>query len=160
MSLVIRKAEPRDGALIFSLVRELADYEKLSGEVDATEQGIASVLFAREPRAFCDIAEWAGEPAGFSTWFLNFSSFRGRHGIFLEDIFVRPKFRERGIGRALLKRLAAHCVEQGFARFEWAVLDWNAPAIAFYRSLGAEVMDDWRICRLSGPALQSLARGT
>ena len=159
MSLVIRKAEPRDSALIFSLVRELADYEKLSDDVDATEQSIASLLFAREPGVFCDIAEWDGEPAGFTTWFFNFSSFRGRHGIFLEDIFVRPQFRKRGIGRALLQRLAARCVEQGFARFEWAVLDWNAPALAFYRSIGAEVMDDWLICRLSGPALRGFARG-
>ena len=159
MSLVIREAEPRDSALIFSLVRELADYEKLSAEVDATEQSIAAVLFAREPRVFCDVAEWGGEAAGFTTWFLNFSSFRGRHGIFLEDIFVRPKFRKQGIGRALLRRLAARCVEGGYARFEWAVLDWNAPALAFYRSLGAEVMDDWLICRLSGPALRSFARG-
>ncbi len=159
MSLVIRKAEPADSALIFSLVRELADYEKLSGEVDATEQAIAAVLFAKEPRVFCDIAEWDGEPAGFTTWFLNFSSFRGRHGIFLEDLFVRPQFRKRGIGRALLKRLAARCVEHGFVRFEWAVLDWNEPAIAFYRSLGAEVMGDWLICRMGGPALAAFARG-
>jgi len=160
VSLVIRKAEPRDSALIFSLVRELAEYEKLTGEVDATEQSIAKVLFAPEPRVFCDIAEWEGETAGFTTWFLNFSSFRGRHGLFLEDLFVRPRYRKRGIGRAMLQRLAMHCVEQGFARFEWAVLDWNAPALAFYRSLGAEVMDDWLICRLSGPALQGFARGT
>ena len=160
MSLVIRKAEPRDSALIFSLVRELADYEKLTTEVDATEQTIAEVLFAPEPRVFCDIAEWNGEPAGFTTWFLNFSSFRGRHGLFLEDLFVRPQFRKRGIGRALLQRLAERCVEGGFARFEWAVLDWNAPALAFYRSIGAEVMDDWLICRLSGTALRGFARET
>ncbi len=157
MSLAIRTARPSDSALIFALVHELADYEKLSGEVDATEEGIAAALFAREPRVFCDIAEWSGEPAGFTTWFLNFSTFRGRHGIFLEDIFVRPKFRKRGIGRALLERLAARCVEEGFTLFEWALLDWNAPALAFYRALGAEVRDDWRICRLSGAALQRFA---
>ena len=122
-------------------MRELADYEKLSAEVVATEATIAAALFAREPRVFCDIAELDGEPAGFATWFLNFSTFRGRHGIFLEDIFVRPKFRKRGIGRALLERLAARCVEEGFSLFEWAVLDWNAPAIAFYRALGAEIRD-------------------
>ena len=158
VSLTIRPAAPGDSALIFALVRELADYEKLAHEVAATEQAIAAVLFAAEPRVFCDIAEWNGKPAGFTTWFLNFSSFRGRHGIFLEDIFVRPQFRKHGIGRALLKRLAARCVEGGYARFEWAVLDWNAPAIAFYRSLGADVMDDWRVCRLSGQALATLAR--
>jgi GNAT superfamily N-acetyltransferase len=157
VSLAIRPARPSDSALIFALVRELADYEKLSGEVTATEAAIATALFAREPRVFCDIAEWSGEPAGFTTWFLNFSTFRGRHGIYLEDVFVRPEFRKRGIGRALLERLAARCVNEGFALFEWAVLDWNEPALAFYRSLGAEVRDDWRICRLSGTALQRFA---
>ena len=157
MSLVIRAAAPADSALIFALVRELADYEKLSAQVVATEEAIAAVLFAREPRVFCDIAEWNSEPAGFTIWFLNFSSFRGRHGIFLEDIFVRPKFRRRGVGRALLRRLAARCVDDGFAHFEWAVLDWNEPAIAFYRSIGADVMNDWRICRFSGKPLQDFA---
>jgi diamine N-acetyltransferase len=140
------------------MVRELADYEKLASEVEATEQDVGAVLSAREPRVFCDIAEWNGEPAGFTSWFLNFSTFRGRHGIFLEDIFVRPDFRRRGIGRALLQRLAARCVAEGYALFEWAVLDWNKPAIAFYRSLGAEMRDDWRICRMSGAALQDFAR--
>ena len=158
MSLAIRPAKPKDSALIFSLVRELAEYETLMHEVDATEQAIAAVLFSRSPRVFCDIAEWDGAPAGFTTWFLNFSSFRGRHGLFLEDIFVRPQFRRRGIGRALLKQLAARCVDEGYTRFEWAVLDWNAPAIAFYRSLGADVMSDWRVCRLSDDALKNVAQ--
>jgi GNAT superfamily N-acetyltransferase len=158
VSLAIRQAQPADSALIFSLVRELADYEKLSGEVDATPQAIAAVLFSPEPRVFCDIAEWNGEAAGFALWFLNFSSFRGRHGIYLEDIFVRPAFRKKGIGKELLARLAARCVAEGWSRFEWAVLDWNAPSIAFYRSIGANVMDDWRICRLSGDALANFAR--
>jgi GNAT superfamily N-acetyltransferase len=157
VSLVVRAAVPADAALIFALVRELADYEKLAGEVDATEEQIAATLFAREPRLFCVIAEWNGEPAGFAVWFLNFSTFRGRHGIYLEDLFVRPAFRQRGIGKALLVRLARHCVEQGYARFEWAVLDWNAPSIAFYKAIGAQVMDEWRICRLSGKALQDFA---
>lgn len=158
MSLSIRAAAPVDSALIFSLVRELANYEKLTHEVDATEQTIAAILFGQEPRVFCDIAEWDGEPAGFSTWFLNFSSFRGRYGLFLEDVFVRPQFRRRGIGCALLRRLAARCVEKNYARFEWAVLDWNTPAISFYRSLGAEIMSDWRICRLQGEALKGFAQ--
>ena len=157
MSIVIRAAEQADAALIFALVHELADYEKLSGEVDATPERIAAALFARDSRVYCDIAEWNGEAAGFTTWFLNFSTFRGRHGIYLEDVFVRQKFRKQGIGRALLRRLAARCVEQGYGLFEWAVLDWNEPAIAFYRSLGAEIRDDWRICRLSGPAMQAFA---
>ena len=157
MSLAIRAAVPADSALIFALVRELADYEKLSGDVDATPEAIAAALFAREPRLFCDIAEWNGEPAGFAVWFLNFSTFRGRHGIYVEDLFVRPAFRKRGIGKALMARLARRCVDEGWARFEWAVLDWNAPSIEFYRSIGAQVMDEWRICRLSGEALQAFA---
>ena len=157
MSLAIRAAVPADSALIFALVRELADYEKLSGDVDATPEAIAAALFAREPRLFCDIAEWNGEPAGFAVWFLNFSTFRGRHGIYVEDLFVRPAFRAKGIGKALMARLARRCVDEGWARFEWAVLDWNAPSIEFYRSIGAQVMDEWRICRLSGEALQAFA---
>ena len=157
MSLVLRAAAPADAALIFALVRELAEYEKLAGEVAATEQQIAAALFGSEPRLFCEIAEWSGEPAGFAVWFLNFSTFRGRHGIYLEDLFVRPPFRKRGIGKALMARLAKRCAEEGYARFEWAVLDWNAPSIAFYRSIGAQVMNEWKICRLSGDALQAFA---
>jgi GNAT superfamily N-acetyltransferase len=157
VSAVIRAARPDDSALIFALVRELADYEKLTSEVDATPEAIAAALFAREPRLFCDIAEWNGEAAGFAIWFLNFSTFRGRHGIYLEDVFVRPAYRQRGIGKALLARLAARCVEQGYARFEWAVLDWNKPSIDFYRSIGAQVMDEWKICRMSGEALKAFA---
>jgi diamine N-acetyltransferase len=157
VSLAIRAAVPADAALIFALVRELADYEKLSHDVDATPEAIAAALFAREPRLFCDIAEWNGEPAAFSVWFLNFSTFRGLHGIYVEDLFVRPAFRAKGIGKALMARLAKRCVDEGWARFEWAVLDWNAPSIAFYKSIGAQVMDEWRICRLSGPALQAFA---
>jgi GNAT superfamily N-acetyltransferase len=157
VSLAIRAAVPADAALIFALVRELADYEKLAGEVDGTEEQIAAALFAREPRLSCDIAEWDGQAAGFAVWFLNFSTFRGRHGLYVEDLFVRPAFRGRGIGKALMARLAQRCVEQGYARFEWAVLDWNAPSIAFYKSIGATVMDDWRICRLSGEALRTFA---
>ena len=157
MSLVIRAAREADAALIFALVRELADYENLSGEVDATPEALSAALFTREPRLFCEIAEWDGEPAGFSVWFLNYSTFRGRHGLYVEDLFVRPAFRGRGIGKALMARLARHCVEQKLARFEWAVLDWNAPSIAFYKSIGAQVMDEWRICRLSGQALADFA---
>ena len=158
MSLTIRSARPADAALVFTLVRELADYEKLTAAMDATEAQIAAALFAPRPRLFCDIAEWDGAPAGFAVWFLNFSTFRGRYGIYLEDIFVRPTFRRRGIGKALLARLAKHCVDEGYTRFEWAVLDWNVPAIEFYRSLGAEVLGDWRICRLSGKPLREFAR--
>ncbi len=157
MSLAIRAAAPADSTLIFDLVRELADYEKLAGEVDATSEAIAAALFASEPRLFCDLAEWDGEPAGFAVWFLNFSTFRGRHGIYVEDLFVRPAFRGKGIGKALMAQLAKRCVDDGLARFEWAVLDWNAPSIDFYRSIGTQVMDEWRICRLSGEALARFA---
>jgi diamine N-acetyltransferase len=156
-SLVIRAARPADATLIFALVRELADYENLQGDVAATPEAITAALFAPQPRLTCDIAEWNGEPAGFAVWFLNFSTFRGRHGLYVEDLFVRPQFRGHGIGKALMARLARHCVEQGFARFEWAVLDWNKPSIAFYKSIGAQVMDEWRICRLSGQALADFA---
>lgn len=158
MSVTIRKAVPADTDLIFSLIRELADYEKLSAEVGSDPQAIAAVLFASEPRVFCDIAEWDNEPAGFAIWFLNFSTFRGRYGMYLEDIFVRPAFRNRGIGKAIMLRLAQRCVEEGWGAFEWAVLGWNKPSIEFYKSLGAQVMDDWKICRLSGEALAQLAR--
>jgi diamine N-acetyltransferase len=158
VSLAIRPAQPADADLVFTLVGELAAYEKLSAEVDATPESLAAVLFVPQPRVFCDIAEWNGEAAGLALWFLNFSSFRGRHGAYLEDLFVRPAFRGRGIGRTLMAHLARRCVREGWARFEWAVLDWNEPAIDFYRSLGADILDEWRICRMTGAALQDLAR--
>jgi GNAT superfamily N-acetyltransferase len=159
VSLAIRAARPSDRALIFTLVRELADYEKLSAEVDATEDTVANALFGDTPVLFCDIAEWSGEPAGFSTWFLNYSTFRGSPGIFIEDLFVRAAYRGRGIGKALMARLARRCAEKGYGRCEWAVLAWNAPSIAFYQSIGAQVREDWRLCRLSDAALESFARG-
>jgi diamine N-acetyltransferase len=157
VSAVVRPARPEDAALIFALVWELAEYEKLLGDVDATEDELARALFGAEPRVFCDIAEWDGEPCGFALWFMNFSSFRGRHGIYLEDLFVRPSHRGRGIGKALLVNLARRCVEKGWTRFEWSVLDWNAPSIAFYKSLGASILDEWKICRVTGDALKTLA---
>jgi len=157
MSLTIRKAEERDTALIFSFVRELAEYERLAHDVDATEAGVARALFAPNPRVFADIAEWEGEPAGFALWFYNFSTFRGRHGIYLEDLFVRPEFRSKGIGTALLRHLARRCVAEGLPRLEWWVLDWNEPALAFYRSIGAVPMDEWTVQRVTGAALTKLA---
>jgi diamine N-acetyltransferase len=157
VSALVRPARPGDAALIFALVRELAEYEKLLGDVDATEQSLARALFGAQPRVFCDIAEWQGEPCGFALWFMNFSSFRGRHGIYLEDLFVRPSHRGRGVGKALLVNLARRCVENGWTRFEWSVLDWNAPSIAFYKSLGAGILDEWKICRVTGDALKTLA---
>lgn len=157
MSVAIRAAKSADSALVYAFVRELAEYEHLLQEVDASEKQIAAALFAPEPRVFCDIAEWNGEPAGFALWFLNFSSFRGRNGIYLEDVFVRPAYRGKGIGKALMKNLARRCTGKGWARFEWAVLEWNKPSIDFYRSIGADVMDGWRICRMSGEALRRFA---
>ncbi len=155
--LRIRPARPGEAPLVLGFVHELAAYEKLSHEVDATEAMIDAVLFGDPPRAYCDVAEWAGEPVGFALWFLNFSSFRGRNGIYLEDIFVRPSHRGRGIGTMLLRRLAARCVAEGWTRLEWAVLDWNTTAIEFYRTHGAVLMDGWTICRVSGEGLAKLA---
>ncbi|MCW5687914.1 MAG: GNAT family N-acetyltransferase [Pseudolabrys sp.] len=155
----IRPAAPADAPLIFDLIRELAEYEKLAHAVDATPEMIAGALFGATPRLFCDIAEYDGEAAGLAIWFLNFSTFRGRHGIYLEDLFVRPAYRGKGLGKALMARLAARCVEQGYARFEWSVLDWNAPSIAFYQSIGADVLPDWKICRMSGDALMAFGGG-
>jgi GNAT superfamily N-acetyltransferase len=157
MALRIFNARPQDSGLIYSLIRELAEYEKLLHEVEATEAGIAEALFGDNPRLFCEIAEWNGEPVGFAVWFLNFSTFSGRHGIYLEDLFVRPAFRGKGIGKALLAYLAKNCVENDWSRLQWSVLDWNAPSIAFYKSLGAVLMDEWTGCRLNGPALSALA---
>lgn len=157
MALHIRPARPGDAALVLSFVRELADYEKLTHEVDATETMIDAALFGSRPSVFSDIAEWEGTAVGFALWFLNFSSFRGRNGIYLEDIFVRPSHRGRGIGKALLQHLARRCVAEGWTRLEWAVLDWNAPSIEFYKAQGARLMDDWTVCRVTGAPLQALA---
>jgi GNAT superfamily N-acetyltransferase len=157
VSLSIRAALKADATLIFALVCELADYEKLKSDVVATPETLAAALFSEQPQLFCDIAEWNGEPAGFSVWFLNYSTFRGRHGLYVEDLFVRPPFRGKGIGKALMQQLAQRCVKEGWARFEWTVLDWNAPSLAFYRSIGAQVMDEWKICRLTGKALRDFA---
>lgn len=159
MSLVIRSANPADAELIFRFVRELADYERLSHEVEATEATIGAALFAAQPRVFADIAEWRGEPAGLALWFYSFSTFRGRHGIYLEDLFVRPALRGRGIGKALLTGLARRCAAEGLARLEWAVLNWNEPSIGFYRSLDAIAKDEWTIYQLAGHALEALGRG-
>ncbi len=153
----IRRAETKDRALVYGLIRDLAVYEKLLDQVDATEAMIGDALFGENPRAFCEIVSWNGEDAGFALWFYNFSTFRGKHGLFLEDIFVNPDYRGWGLGKALLKHLAQRCVEEGLARFEWSVLDWNEPSIAFYKAMGAEMMDGWTGCRVSGDALVRLA---
>jgi GNAT superfamily N-acetyltransferase len=157
MSLAIRRAGPDDIGAVFALIRELADYEKLTHEVEATEADIAGALFPDTPRLFCELAEWNGEVTGFAAWFINFSTFAGRPGIYLEDLFVRPAFRRNGIGQALLGHLARTCVNNGWARLQWSVLDWNTPSITFYKSLGAELMDDWTLCKVTGTALADLA---
>jgi GNAT superfamily N-acetyltransferase len=157
MSLLIRRARADEASIVLSLIRELAEYEKLSHEVEATEAMIADALFGASPRLFCDIAEWNGEVAGFAVWFINFSTFSGRPGIYLEDLFVRPALRGNGIGKTLLSHLAKECVANNWSRLQWSVLDWNAPSIAFYKSLGAVLMDEWTICKVAGPALRQLA---
>jgi GNAT superfamily N-acetyltransferase len=159
MNVSIRRVRPDDAALVLALIRELAEYERLSYEVDATEEALAGALFGEHPRVFAEIAEWEGKPAGFALWFYNFSTFRARHGIYLEDLFVRPAFRGHGIGKALLRNLARRCVAEGLPRLEWWVLDWNEPALAFYRSLGAVPMEEWTVQRVTGEALERLAAG-
>jgi GNAT superfamily N-acetyltransferase len=157
MTTAIRPAIPADAPLIFALIGELAAYEKLSHEVKASQAGIAAILFGAAPRAFCDIAELDGEAVGFALWFYNVSTFEGRHGIWLEDLFVRPQARGRGAGLALLRRLARRCRDEDLARLEWAVLDWNELAINFYDALGAAAKSEWITRRLSGEALAALA---
>jgi GNAT superfamily N-acetyltransferase len=157
MTLSIRKAEESDAELIFDFIRELAEYERLAHEVDASETDIATALFGPNPRVFADIAEWDGEPVGFALWFYNFSTFRGRHGIYLEDLFVRPEARSKGIGKALLRHLAQRCLAEGLPRLEWWVLNWNEPALRVYRSIGAIPMEEWTVQRMTGEPLRQLA---
>lgn len=154
----IRPAKPGDEALVLSFIRDLAEYEKLLDSVVASEDSVHAALFGHNPRVFCDIAEEGGEPAGFALWFYNYSTFLARHGIYLEDLFVRPRFRGRGLGKALLQNLAARALREGCGRLEWSVLDWNAPSIAFYESLGARPLSEWKVYRLTGEALGKLAQ--
>ncbi len=156
MTLTIRPAAPVDAALIHGLIQELAEYEKLSHEAKATVDDVAAILFGDHPRAFCDIAEQAGAPVGFALWFYNVSTFTGRHGIYLEDLYVRPRARGIGAGKALLAGLARRCVDEGLSRLEWSVLDGNTPAIAFYDRLGAGAQTEWILRRLTGEALARL----
>jgi GNAT superfamily N-acetyltransferase len=157
MTIAIRPANPADAPLIFALIGELAAYEKLSHEVKASEAGISAILFGASPRAFCDIAELDGKAVGFALWFYNVSTFEGRHGIWLEDLFVRPEARGQGAGVALLGHLARRCRNESLARLEWSVLDWNELAINFYDALGAAAKAEWITRRLSGEALAALA---
>ncbi|GAA3051277.1 GNAT family N-acetyltransferase [Kitasatospora albolonga] len=154
---MIREATPSDVPLILDLIRELAEYEKAPDEAVATEEQLRESLFGANPAVFGLIAEEdGGEAVGFALWFRNFSTWRGTHGVYLEDLYVRPTARGGGHGKALLTELARICVRNGYSRLEWTVLDWNEPAIGFYTSLGAVGMDEWTVHRLSGDALAAL----
>ncbi len=157
--LRIRRAEARDAGLVLELVRALAEYEKVPDAVEATEADLLRDGFSGAPRFFVELAEWRGEPVGVALWFHSYSTWVGRPGIWLEDLFVRPAHRGQGIGKALLVHVARIAAEEGCGRFEWSVLDWNAPSIAFYRALGAKPLDDWTTMRVAGEALSRLARG-
>ncbi|MFD3870941.1 GNAT family N-acetyltransferase [Streptomyces sp. NPDC058623] len=154
---MIRDAEIADVPVIHAMIRELAAYEKVPHEARASEEQLREALFGARPAAFAHIAEAEdGEPVGFAVWFLSFSTWRGVHGIYLEDLYVRPSARGGGHGKALLAELARTCVERGYARLEWSVLKWNAPTIAFYESLGARPQDEWSVYRLTEDALTAL----
>lgn len=157
MSIIIRPVRPEEAGLVLGFIRGLAEYEKCLDQVDATEAGLDASLFGPSPRVFCDIAEWNGAPAGMALWFYDFSTQRGRHGIYLEDLFVPAEHRGKGIGKALLAGLARRCVDEDLPRLDWSVLDWNSDAIGFYESLGAYVKTDAKSCRLDGAALRALA---
>lgn len=159
MSITIRSAEGGDVATILRFVRELADYERAADKVVATEDLLRAAMFADPPQAEALIAEVDGAPVGMALFFHNFSTWTGWRGLYLEDLYVTPAARGAGAGKALLKRLARIATERGCARFEWSVLTWNTPAIDFYRSLGAETLEEWRINRVTGDALARLADG-
>ncbi len=154
---MIRPANPADAAAIYRLIRDLAEYEHALTEVTGTQDQLFQSLFGPAPAVFAHVAEHEGTVVGFALWFLNYSTWLCQHGIYLEDLYVTPELRGHGYGRALLAALAALCVERGYGRLEWWVLDWNAPALGFYASLGARPMDEWTVHRLTGQALADLA---
>src|ERR1700712_5745564 len=158
-SPVIRFATRADASLIVELIRELAVYERLEHLATATPERIEQELFGERPTCECLIGEHAGQPVGFALFFHNFSTFLCRKGLYLEDLFVRPSARGTGMGKALLQRLAQIAVERDCGRFEWSVLDWNVDAQAFYQRMGATMLPDWRICRVTGEALEALGSG-
>ena len=152
----IRFAQENDTAVILELIQGLAEYEKMSGEVTATEESLKEWIFEKQGAEVL-LAEESGETVGFALFFRNFSTFLGKSGLYLEDLYVKPEFRGKGYGIELLKRLAGIAVERGYGRFEWMCLDWNKPSIGLYRSIGAVPMDEWTVYRLAGDALQEFA---
>ena len=157
----IRPAKPDEGQMILDFIKALAEYEKEPDSAKATLDQIQAAYFCEHPAVFCDLIEnEIGEIVGFATWFLNFSTWSGTHGIYLEDLFINPAERGNGYGKAVLTYLANLCVERGYHRFQWWVLDWNEPAIEFYKSLGAEFMDQWTVMRVSEAALENLAKSS
>jgi GNAT superfamily N-acetyltransferase len=158
--LNLRPASPADATLIVQYIRELAAFEREPEKAVVSEADILRFAFGDQPLVKVTMAEWDGQQAGFALWFLNFSTWEGKPGIYLEDLFVRPAFRKRGIGKALLKQLAVLAVTEGWTRFVWQVLDWNTPAIEFYEAHGAKVMRSWLTCRVEGDDIARLAEMT
>ena len=154
--MIIRPAKSEEVGEVLQLINDLATYEKAPEQVEASKENLLNTIFSREPRVFCDLVDVDGQIAGMAIWFLNYSTWQAKHGIYLEDLFIKPEYRGRGYGKALLKHLAKICDEKGYGRLQWWVLDWNSPAIEFYRSLGAEAMDEWTVYRTSGKALKDL----
>lgn len=152
----IRAARVDEAKEILQLIKDLAEYEKAPDQVSAEIADIVATIFSEDPKVFCDVVEVGGQIAGLAIWFLNYSTWQGKHGIYLEDLYIRPEFRGRGYGKALLRHLARLCETRGYGRFQWWVLDWNSPAIEFYRSIGAEAMSEWTVYRVSGSALTEL----
>ncbi len=155
--LTIRAATPSDVPLIQQFIRDLAEYERSPESAVATEEDLRRDGFGPEPKYRCVIAGWDGAPAGFAFFFYNYSTWQGKPGLYLEDLFVKPEFRSKGIGKALLLHLAKLAVDEGCGRFQWQVLDWNTPSIDFYKSLGAEIMSEWLTMRVEGESLRRLA---
>jgi GNAT superfamily N-acetyltransferase len=155
--IALRDAVPGDEGLVAHFVRQLAVYEKLEDQATGTPEMFARALFGTPPRVFAMLVEDAGRPIGLALYYFNFSTFMAQPGLYLEDIFVEPEYRGRGIGKAIFRKLASRALDEGCARMEWSVLDWNAPSIAFYRSLGAVGMDEWTVQRLQGETLARVA---
>lgn len=156
---ILRPAQPADVPVLFDLIQALAEYEKLSHAVTGNADALKEHLFGSRPYAEAIIASYAGQAVGFALFLFNYSTFLTQPGLYLEDLFVLPEYRRQGVGKAILSYLAGLAVERGCKRLEWSVLDWNEPAIAFYRRMGAAILDDWRICRVTGAALNQLAYG-